>query len=129
MSESETIHRARNGYLEIEENEELYINRILEGQAPSTNTWKMLAEATKKDEQRKWLAEDIQAGYCHKALTKYTKIFEELMLVKDVIVRGEQLVIPEELQPDVIQLVHEGHTLGYEKTLGLLRESCLFPGM
>ena len=89
----------------------------------------MLAKAAERDLQLRWLTEDIQTGKCRKALTKYTKIFEELMLVRGVIVRGEQLIIPEELQQDVIQLAHEGHTLGYEKTLGLLRESCWFPGM
>ena len=62
----------------------------------------MLAKATEKDQQLRWLTEDIQTGKCRKALTKYTKIFEELTLVKGVIVRGEQLVIPEELQQDVI---------------------------
>ena len=89
----------------------------------------MLAEATKRDQQLKLLAEDIQKGNCRKALRKYSKLFEELMLVKGVIVRGEQLVIPKELQHDVIQFAHEGNTLGYEKTLALLRESCWFPRM
>ena len=39
-----------------------------------------------------------------------------------MVVRGDQLVIPEELQPIVVQLAHKG-PLCFEKTLGLLRES------
>ena len=45
-----------------------------------------------------------------------------------MVVRGEQLVIPTELQPMVVQLAHEGH-FGHEKTLNTLRQSNLFPGM
>ena len=45
-----------------------------------------------------------------------------------LVVRGEQLLIPSELQATVVQLVHEGH-LGHEKTLNTLRQSNWFPGM
>ena len=40
--------------------------------------------------------------------------------------RGEQLVIPRELQAEIIQMAHEGH-LGQDKTLGLQRQSVWFP--
>ena len=42
--------------------------------------------------------------------------------------RGEQMVIPRKLQAAVVHLAHKGH-LGQDKTLGLLRETCWFPGM
>jgi hypothetical protein len=42
--------------------------------------------------------------------------------------RGEQIIIPRELQATVVHLAHEGH-LGQDKTLGLLRETCWFPGI
>ena len=55
-------------------------------------------------------------------------MFEELTVVDGMVVRGERLVIPEELQASVVQLAHEGHP-GFERTLGLMRESTWFPGM
>ena len=73
--------------------------------------------------------EDIRKGTCRKALTRYTNIFNELSIIDEVIVRGEQILIPEDMQEDVIKLAHEGHTLGHEKTIRLLRESCWFPAM
>ena len=65
---------------------------------------------------------------CRKALTKYQQVFAELTVVDRLVLRGEQLVIPEELQLIVVQLAHEGH-MGYEKTISTLRESNWFLGM
>ena len=79
------------------------------------------------------LKEDIEAGqgYCRPGLTGYKNVFEELYMVDGLIVRGsqQQLIIPKELQTASVQLAHEGHLLGEDKTLGLLRETCWFPGM
>ena len=73
------------------------------------------------------MVEDIKAGRCRNGLTRYTKVFHELT-EDGVVMRGEQVVIPKELQPMVVHLAHEGH-LGQDKMLGLLRETCWFPGM
>ena len=45
-----------------------------------------------------------------------------------LVVRGEQLIIPLELQGEVIQLAHEGHQ-GQDKTLQWMRQSVWFPNM
>ena len=37
------------------------------------------------------------------------------------------MVVPEELQAEVIQLAHKGH-MGRDKTLNLLRQNVWFPG-
>ena len=89
---------------------------------PDAMNWEMVREATRKDPEMRMLQEDIQAGECRNALTAYTKVFEELTEVGGLIMRGDRLVLPKELQPAAIQLAHEGH-LGQEKTLGLLRET------
>ena len=75
-----------------------------------------------------WAAEDIKTGRCRKGLTRYTKVFPELTEEDGVVMRGDQVVIPKELQVMVVHLAHKGH-LGQDKTLGLLREACWFPGM
>ena len=113
----------------IEEEDEIFVSRIMEEQVPQAITWNMVQRATKEDPQLKMLMEDIRKGTCRKALTRYTKIFNELSIIDEVIVRGEQILIPEDMQEDVIKLAHEGHTLGHEKTIRLLRESCWFPAM
>ena len=50
------------------------------------------------------------------------------MVVDGLVVRGEQLIIPETLQGEGIQLAHEGHQ-GQDKTLKLLRQSIWFLNM
>ena len=45
-----------------------------------------------------------------------------------MVVKGDQLVIPKEVQATMAQLAHEGH-MGHEKTLNTLRQTVWFPGM
>ena len=72
--------------------------------------------------------EDIRIGTCRTALHRYQQVFEELAIVDGLVVRGEQLIIPQVLQHEVIQLAHEGHQ-GQDKTLQLMRQSTWFPNM
>ena len=119
--------------LGVEENDEIFVNRVLEEQLPPAITREVLREAIAQDATMTMLMEDIEAGlgYCRPALVEFKNVFEELYVVDGLVVRGEQkqLLIPAELRPAVVQLAHEGHLLGEDKTLGLLRETCWFPGM
>ena len=75
------------------------------------------------------LKEDIvKTKACRNSLTQYQKIFDELSYINGIIIRGEQIVIPDSIQSDTIGIAHEGH-LGADKTLRLLRETCWFPHM
>ena len=117
--------------LGVEHNDEIYVNRVVDDNLPFAITRDVLRDATAKDTKLQQLMQDIQAGAgsCRKALTGFTHVFEELAVVDGVVVRGaHQLVIPAELQALVVQIAHEAH-LGADKTLGLLRETCWWPGM
>ena len=119
--------------LGVEENDEIFVNRVLEEQLPPAITREVLRDSIAKDATMKMLMEDIEAGlgHCRPALVEYKNVFDELYVVDGLVVRGEQkqLLIPEELRPAAVQLAHEGHLLGEDKTLSLLRETCWFPGM
>ena len=41
--------------------------------------------------------EDIKLGKCRPALHRYQQVFEELAMVDGLVVRGEQLIIPQAL--------------------------------
>jgi hypothetical protein len=112
----------------VEDDREIYVNWV-EEQLPAAITMDILREATSKDNKLKMLMADIEAGECRKGLTRFTQVFDELKVEDGVVLRGDQLVIPDELQALAVELAHEGHALGYMKTLGLLRETCWFPGM
>ena len=112
----------------IEDDLDVYVNRVVEDQLPTAVTRKMMQRATRTDKELQKLMEDLRTGRCRNRLTRYTKVFPELTEEEGIIMRGEQIVIPRELQATVVHLAHEGH-LGQDKTLGLLRETCWFPGM
>ena len=73
---------------------------MVEDQLPQAVTKRMIQRATNKDKELQLVLEDIKAGRCRNGLAQAT----------------------------VVHLAHEGH-LGQDKTLGLLRETCWFPGM
>ena len=112
----------------IEDDLDMYVNRVVKDQLPTAVTRKMMQLATHSDKELQKVKEDLRAGRCRNGLTRFTKVFPELMEEDGIIMRGEQIVIPRELQATVVHLAHEGH-LGQDKTLGLLRETCWFPGM
>ena len=123
-----TLTEREKEELQVDDDTEIYVNRVVEDQLPPAVTREVLQQATAKDKTLSWLIEDITRGECRAALTRYTQVFNELTVVDGMVVRGERLVIPEELQASVVQLAHEGHP-GFERTLGLMRESTWFPGM
>ena len=59
----------------------------------------------------------------------FTNVRNELSSVDgNIVLRGNQIVIPDALQKRVIELPHEGHQ-GLVKTRSLLRSKVLFPKM
>ena len=66
--------------------------------------------------------------YCRNSLPQYKRVFDEVTVVNDIIMRDNKIVIPPSLYTDVIGLAHKGHA-GCDKTLNLLRETCWVPGM
>ena len=57
------------------------------------------------------LMEDIMVEKLRKQLENsgYRECFQELNVKKEVIMRGERMVIPMRLWPDVLQAAHPGH--------------------
>ena len=111
----------------VEDDTEVYVNRVVDDTMPDAVTKEMMVKATEKDDEMGMLKEDIQTGNCRNGLVKYKQVFDELSVVDGLVMRGERLVVPKELRPIVVMLAHEGH-LGQDKTLGLLRETTWFPG-
>ena len=112
----------------VEDDRDVYVNRLVEDQLPQAITRKMMKLATAEDKELRLVLEDIGSGVCRNGLTRFTNVFPELSEEEGIVMRGDQIVIPRELQATAVHLAHEGH-LGQDKTLGLLRETCWFPGM
>ena len=82
-----------------------------------------------EDKELRDLKDDIEKRKnCRPELKAFCGIFDELSVVDGLILRGYQIVIPKSLQREVIELAHESH-FGIDKTVGIIRETCWFPGM
>ena len=88
----------------------------------------ILQRHTKADKVMQDLMEDIKHGRLRKELDSsgYKECFQELSVQKGVMMRGERVVIPKTLIPDVLQAAHMGHP-GKESMTRQLRRSCWWP--
>ena len=89
----------------------------------------MIQTEFRKDQILLDLKEDIVINkYCRNSAPQYKRVFDELTVINDIIMRDNKIVISPSLYADVIGLAHEGHP-GCHKTLNLLRVTYWFPGM
>ena len=106
------------GIEEEEEDCEVYIRRVVENSLPNAVTMAELQKQMDGNVEMKQLMEDVKEGKLSKGIkqSEYAKAFEELTVEQGVLLRGQRLVIPPELQADCIALAHEGHQ-GESKTI------------
>ena len=103
-----------NDHQRREANEETFhINAIIDDDIPDAMTFDMVRKATNADDQLARLKYCIlEKGYIPKNATDlqpFRHVFGELSVARQVVLRGERLVIPESLQPEVIALAHKRH--------------------
>ena len=60
--------------------------------------------------------------------TTYKAIRDELWIMRQLVMRGSKVVMPEELWKQIIQLAHEGHQ-GMVRTKSQLREKVWWPDL
>lgn len=86
------------------------------------------------DETMKILKKTILMGWPHninnvpKVIREYWTFRDELSTDNDVIVKGQQMLIPKGMQEEVITQIHQGH-LGINSCLRRARDSVFWPGM
>ena len=113
----------------VEKGKDIFVNRVIEELMPRAVTTQMIQAEICKDQTMMNLKDDIITNkFCRNSLPQYKRVFDELTVANDIIIRDNKIVIPPSLHADVIGLAHEGHA-GCDKTLKLLRETCWFPGM
>ena len=62
------------------------------------------------------------------AIRPYWSFREEIGISSGVIFKGRQVIIPEQMRPDILEQLHYGH-MGIEKARRLARESVYWPGI
>ena len=109
------------------------IRMVLQTHVPRALTLEEIRTATKEDEDFQRLIQYIHKGKeqylkSDPQLKPFNKIFHELSVVDDVVMRVTQIVIPPKLQERVIEICHEGH-LGIVKSKQFLRSKVWFPNI
>ena len=109
------------------------IRMVLQTHVPRALTLEEIRTATKEDEDFQRLIQYIHKGKeqhlkSDPQLKPFSKIFHELSVVDDVVMRVTQIVIPPKLQDRVIEICHEGH-LGIVKSKQFLRSKVWFPNI
>ena len=114
-----------------DDDDETIIRRIILDDLPEAVTLQMVQEETGKDPTLSKVREAILARRSCPAgpqFSTYLKIFDELVVEQEVVVRGQNIVLPQGLVQDCVELAHRGH-LGPGATIALLRETVWFPRM
>ena len=120
--------------MDMDDDEELYINRVIESDLPDAVTMKVMKDYTNKcDVMAKLKYCIIHKGNIHTKdpdLAPYKHVFPELSVMRQLIMRGEKIVVPRALQEDVVALAHSTHQgTGSTKTKQFLRARVWFPAM
>ena len=118
------------GIEDMEDEAEFVVNRVVNEAIPDAVTLPVVRHYMEKDSMLKMLLEDVLKGRLRAELhgTSYERVFGELTAVQGVLLRGERMVIPKELQADVLALAHEGHP-GMVPMLRQLRQDVWWPVM
>ena len=125
--------------LGVDDNDDVVVMKILMENVPTALTIEMIQEAATKDDIYQKLKEAIRLGRKPKGntiLKDYTKIWEELSIVNDLVLRGDKIVIPKgnlegeigNIRQWIIELGHEGH-MGTAAIKRRLRARLWFPTM
>ena len=93
----------------------------------SERKWAELAEETEKDCELQRVIRSMADGsdICPKP---YVTFIDELTIVDGVILKGQRVIVPENMRAEMLQLIHEGH-LGIEKCKRRARDILYWPNM
>ena len=94
----------------VENAKDIYVDRIIDDLLPKAVTIPMTQTEFLKDQILLDLKEDIVINkYCRNSLPQYKRVFDELTVVNNIIMRDNKIVISPSLHADVTGLAHEGH--------------------
>ena len=120
--------REEQGVKEETEDMEVLINRLAE--VSEAVTLEVITHQIEADEEMARLKKDIKSGKIREETRKgqYKEIFPSLSIKHGCILRGDKLLIPAKLRPDILDLAHEGHP-GQPSMLRLIRQTCWWPNL
>ena len=95
----------------------------------SDNKLTELKDQTEKDKQLQQLMNTIKTGWpTNKKCLPFWKFRDELSVSDNIIFKGEKVVIPTKMWPEMLRYIHSSH-LGIEKCKHRARDVLFWPGM
>lgn len=91
-------------------------------------------DAIRQDADLQTLSTLIRSGWPQKVSSvplsarPYFNFRDELAIHEGLLIKGEQLIVPLQLRPKMLKLIHQGH-LGIESSTKRAREALFWPGM
>ena len=110
---------------------ECHVVHSIQNDIPPAITLFEIQKATLEDPILSKLLVGLQTGNLSKKdsdFKDYANYFDELSIARDIVLRGERIVIPSSLIHKVVSFGHEGHQ-GIIKSKKLLRSKFWFPRM
>ena len=113
---------------------EASVNTVMENLPIRDEKMNMIKQKTKEDGQLKQVKYYIRNGWpeskdrCHPLAEEYFNHRDELVIIDDIILKGERILIPKEARETFIENLHEGH-IGIEKSLQRAKTAIFWPGI
>ena len=107
---------------------EQYVRFIAVEATPAALATKEIERASEKDEELILVRASVQSGCWDKCPKAYLPIMHEMCVYGQLLLRGNRIVVPMKLRPQMLALAHEGH-FGVVNTKQRLRSKVWWPGM
>ncbi|KAF2903689.1 hypothetical protein ILUMI_02484 [Ignelater luminosus] len=107
---------------------EEYIHNIIFEAKPKALSLRTIEQATKKDGEIQRIKTSLNSNRCQEEDRACCMIKDELCTMRNILLRGTRIVIPQSLRQLVVKLGHEGHP-GMMKMEGILRTKVWWPKM
>ena len=110
------------------------VNCLFNNMPVTDKEMKQLRQTTAEDPQMQELLSTILEGWpelrqnCKPTISEFWNFRDQLSAIDGIIFKGEKILVPTSLRPEMIQKIHSSH-LGREKTKQRARDILFWPGM
>jgi len=117
----------------LEQESQAFVNTIVQSIPATEQRLQQIKEAQQQDIACKQIAQYCQSGWPDKTalsteVQPFYSVAAELSIENGLLMRGCRIVIPTELQSEMLNKIHEGH-LGITKCRARARQSIWWPGI
>ncbi|XP_026050672.1 uncharacterized protein K02A2.6-like [Astatotilapia calliptera] len=110
------------------EEAETHVNMVTASLPASDVMLQQIVQETTKDSVLQKVSHLIQNGWSKGVCPGFYSVRADLCMANGLVLRQNQIVIPQSMRKDMLQRIHEGH-LGVEKCKRRAREAVYWPGI